>query len=157
MWPLVFTLAAMLFMPGAVQAQANMGASEAESALQLLITELDARWNARDADSMSRLFTSDVDFRIYGTRHHRSREEFRSHYATAFSRIAPDVRHATSLNSVRLLAPGVALLDGEVVVNKMGAPDAEARRFDYAAVAIHRDGAWMFDAFRVAAQTKSTR
>jgi hypothetical protein len=56
-----------------------------------------------------------------------------------------------------VLAPGVALLDGEVVVKKVGTPDAEGRRFDYSAVAIHRDGAWMFDAFRVAAQNGSSR
>ena len=106
---------------------------------------------------MSQLFAPDVDFRIWGSREHRSREEFRSHYAQAFARIAPDVRHATSLTSIRLLARDVALLDGEVVVNKLGAPEAEARRFWYSAVAAQRDGAWLFEAFRVALQTKPAR
>jgi uncharacterized protein (TIGR02246 family) len=127
-------------------------AGEPEGELRALIVELDARWNARDADSMSRLFTPDVDFRIYGTRHHRSREEFRRHYAQAFARVSPDVRHATTLGTVRTLAPGLALLDGEVVVAKPGAPEAETRRFHYSAVALKLDGAWLFDAFRVAPQ-----
>jgi uncharacterized protein (TIGR02246 family) len=155
MRPFFLMLVAILSMPPLVQAQPVKGPGEADPALHLLVAELDARWNARDAESMSRLFTTSVDFRIYGARHHRSREEFRSHYAAAFARIAPDVRHATKLTTVRLLAPGVALLDGEVVVSKVGDPEAEARRFDYSAVAINLDGAWLFDTFRVAPQAKT--
>lgn len=129
-------------------------AGEVEPELRALVLELDARWNARDADAMSLLFTPDVDFRIWGTRHHRSREEFRRHYAQAFTRVAPEVRHATTLGTVRLLAPGLALMDGEVIVSKPGAPEAETRRFHYSAVALKRDGAWLFDAFRVALQAR---
>ena len=106
---------------------------------------------------MSRLFTRDVDFRIYGTRHHRSREEFRHHYAQSFPRVPSDVRHATTLSTVRVLGPGLALLDGEVVVGTPGAPEAEIRRYHYTAVALQRNGAWLFDAFRVALQTKPAR
>jgi uncharacterized protein (TIGR02246 family) len=147
----------MLFTVPAVHAQTGGKAAELEPQLRVLVAELDARWNARDADSMSRLFTPDVDFRIYGTRHHRSREEFRSHYAQSFPRVQPEVRHATTLNTVRLLGPGLALLDGEVVVGKPGAPEAETRRYYYTAVALQQNGAWLFDAFRVALQTKPAR
>lgn len=128
-------------------------AAELEPELRALLAELDARWNARDADSMSRLFAADADFRIYGSRHHRSREEFRHHYAQSF----PGVRHATTLSSVRLLGPGAALLDGEVVVGKLGAPEAETRRYYYTAVALRQNGSWLFDAFRVALQTRPAR
>jgi uncharacterized protein (TIGR02246 family) len=148
----VIFLATFLIVPAA-HAQTDSTAREIEPALRALLTELDARWNARDADGMSRLFMAEADFRIWGTRHHRSREEFRQHYAQAFPRVPPTVRHATSLTSLRVLVPGVVLLDGEVVVTDPGRPEAE-RRFDYAAVALWRDGVWLFDVFRVAQQQK---
>jgi uncharacterized protein (TIGR02246 family) len=148
----VILLATVLIVPAA-HAQIDPKARELEPALRALLTELDARWNARDADGMSRLFMAETDFRIWGTRHHRSREEFRQHYAQAFPRVPPAVRHATSLSSLRVLAPGVVLLDGEVVVTDPGRPEGE-RRFDYAAVALWRDGVWLFDVFRVAQQQK---
>jgi uncharacterized protein (TIGR02246 family) len=147
----------MLLMAPAVHAQTGGTAAEREPELRAFLAELDARWNARDADAMSRLFTPDVDFRIYGTRHHRSREELRHHYAQRFLNVHPDVRHATTLSTVRWLGPRLALLDGEVVVGKPGAPEAETRRYDYTAVALQQDGAWLFDAFRVAVQTKPAR
>jgi uncharacterized protein (TIGR02246 family) len=144
----------MFLLAPPLHAQSAGKTAETESQLHALLAELDVRWNGRNADSMSLLFTPDVDFRIWGTRHHRSREEFRSHYEQAFSRISPDVRHATTLETVRLLGPGVALLDGEVVVGVPEAPEEEMRRYYYSAVAIQQDGAWLFDAFRVALQTK---
>jgi uncharacterized protein (TIGR02246 family) len=147
----------MLLMAPAVHAQTGGQAAELEPELRALLAELDARWNARDADSMSRLFTPDVDFRIYGTRHHRSREELRHHYAQSFPKVQPDVRHATTLSTVRLLGPSLALLDGAVVVGKPGAPEAETRRYYYTALALQQNGAWLFDAFRVALQTKPAR
>jgi len=154
--PLALVLAMILIAPS-VHAQSGGKATGLEPELRALVAELDARWNARDADSMSRLFTPDVDFRIYGTRHHRSREEFRHHYAQSFPRVASDIRHATSLSTVRLLGPGLALLDGEVVVGKPGAPETETRRYYYTAVALQQNGGWLFDAFRVALQTKPAR
>jgi uncharacterized protein (TIGR02246 family) len=154
--PFVIVLGLLLMAP-AVHAQTGGKVAELEPGLRALVAELDARWNARDADSMSLLFTPEVDFRIYGTRHHRSREEFRHHYAQSFPRVQPDVRHTTTLSTVRLLGPGLALLDGEVVVGKPGAPEAETRRYYYTAVALQQNGAWLFDAFRVALQTKPAR
>ena len=153
--PFVVVLGMFFVAPAVAQTSAKAAGLEPE--LRALVAELDARWNARDADSMSRLFTADVDFRIYGTRHHRSRDEFRNHYAKSFAGVEPDVRHATTLNTVRLLGPGLALMDGEVVVGKPGAPEAETRRYYYTAVALRQNDAWLFDAFRVAVQTRSAR
>lgn len=147
----------MVFIAAAASAQTRGATAELESELRALVAELDARWNARDADSMSRLFTGDVDFRIYGARHHRSREELRQHYAQSFLRVPPDVRHATTLTTVRLLGPGLALVDGEVVVGKPGAPAAETRRYSYTAVALQQNRAWLFDAFRVVSRTTPAR
>jgi uncharacterized protein (TIGR02246 family) len=150
---LMVLLGIIPFAPAA-HAQTGGTAAELEPELRALLAELDARWNARDADLMSRLFTSDVDFRIYGTRHHRSREELRHHYAQSFPRVPSEVRHATTVSTVRSLGVGLALLDGEVLVGKPGSAEAEIRRYYYTAVAIQRNGVWLFDVFRVAVQAR---
>ncbi len=133
-------------------------ADNVDAELKALVTELDARWNARDADAMSKLFAPDVDFRIYGTTQYRSRDEFRLHYQEAFAtRVPADMRHATSLETVRIVASGMAVLDGEVEVGKPGAPASELRHFYYTALAIYRDGSWVFDTFRVAQKSGPAR
>jgi uncharacterized protein (TIGR02246 family) len=132
-------------------------AGDVDAELKSLITELDTRWNARDADGMSKLFAFDIDFRIYGTSRYRSRDEFRLHYEEAFSTRAPsDVRHTTSLETVRIVAAGMAVLDGEVEVGELGAAASEMRHFYYTALATKRDGSWVFDTFRVAQKSNTT-
>jgi uncharacterized protein (TIGR02246 family) len=108
--------------------------------------------NARDSEPFSRLFTVDHDFRNYGRRHDRSRDALRSRYAQAWLNTPPGVRHKTSVDTVRSLGPGVALVDGEVLVGVPNAPEGETRRYYYAAVVVLRDGEWLFDAFRVTPQ-----
>jgi uncharacterized protein (TIGR02246 family) len=125
-------------------------AGQPEAELRVILTDLDARWNARDADSMSRLFTESMDFRIYGTRQYRDRLEFRQHYETAFAKMAPNVRHATTLETVRLIAPDMAVVDGEVTVTDSSDANFQTRRYHYTALAIRGPDGWQFDVFRVA-------
>ena len=125
-------------------------AGQPEPELRAVLTNLDARWNARDAESMSRLFTENMDFRIYGTRHYRSRAEFRQHYETAFGKMAPNVRHATTLETVRLIAPDIAAVDGDVTVTDRSDPNFQTRRYHYTALAVRGPDGWQFDVFRVA-------
>jgi uncharacterized protein (TIGR02246 family) len=133
-----------------VQAQAGGPVGDLDRQVRALVAELDRRWNARDAEPFSRLFTADADFRIYGRRHDRSRDEVRRRYEQSWPRVPPGIRHQTSVGTVRPLAPGVALLDGEVAVGEPDASASERRLYHYTAVAVLRDGEWLFDAFRVA-------
>ena len=101
-----------------------MGNKDVEQKVQAPIVELDARWNSRDAERFSRLFTVDHDFRIYGQRHHRSREALRDRYAQAWPETPRSVRHKSSVDTVRTLGAGVALVDGEVLVGEPDTPES---------------------------------
>jgi uncharacterized protein (TIGR02246 family) len=149
----------LLFIVAMLGLNPDAPAGDVDAELKSLVTELDNRWNARDADGMSKLFAPDVDFRIYGTTRYQSRDEFRLHYEEAFSKRVPaDVRHTTSLETVRIVAAGVAVLDGEVEVGKPGGAALEMRHFYYTALATKRDGSsWVFDTFRVAQKSNDTR
>src|SRR5262249_20021124 len=126
------------------------GEAQPETELRAILTDLDVRWNARDADSTSRLFTENTDFRIYGTRQYRDRREFRQHYETAFAKMAPNVRHAATLETVRHIAPDMAVVDGEVTVTDSSDPNFQTRLYHYTALAIRGPDGWQFDVFRVA-------
>ena len=134
-----------------------MGNKDVEQKARALIVELDARWNSRDAEPFSRLFTVDHDFRIYGRRHDRGREALRDRYAQAWPETPRGVRHKSSVDTVRALGAGVALVDGEVLVGEPDALESETRRYYYAAVVVLRDGEWLFDAFRVTPQPIPSR
>ena len=138
-------------------AETEVRNKDVEQKVQALIVELDARWNSRDAERFSRLFTVDHDFRIYGQRHHRSREALRDRYAQAWRETPRGVRHKSSVDTVRTLGAGVTLVDGEVLVGEPDAPESETRRYYYAAVVVLRDGEWLFDAFRVTPQPIPSR
>jgi uncharacterized protein (TIGR02246 family) len=147
----------LLLIPALIGARSPARASDVDAELKELIIELDSRWNARDAEGMSKLFAPHVDFRIYGSNQYRSRDEFRLHYEEAFStRVPADVRHTTSLQSIRVLASGVAVLDGEVEVGKPGAAQSDLRQFYYTAVVTKEGGTWVFDTFRVAPKLKES-
>ena len=124
-----------------------MGNKDVEQKVQAPIVELDARWNSRDAERFSRLFTVDHDFRIYGQRHHRSREALRDRYAQAWPETPRSVRHKSSVDTVRTLGAGVALVDGEVL------SESPTRR----RAVVLRNGEWLFDAFRVTPQPIPSR
>jgi uncharacterized protein (TIGR02246 family) len=129
--------------------ETETGHKDVEQRVRALIVELDVRWNSRDAGSFSRLFTIDHDFRIYGRRNDRDREALRDHYAQAWSETPLGVHHKSSVDTVRMLGAGIALVDGEVLVGEPDAPASHMRRYYYAAVVVLRDGEWLFDAFRV--------
>ena len=58
---------------------------------------------------------------------------------------------------MRPIGPDVALVDGEVLVDELNAPEGETRRYFYAAVVVLHDGEWLFDAFRITPQPISPR
>lgn len=105
-------------------AETEVGNKDVEQKVQAPIVELDARWNSGDAERFSRLFTVDHDFRIYGQRHHRSREALRDRYAQAWPETPRSVRHKSSVDTVRTLGAGVALVDGEVLVGEPDTPES---------------------------------
>ena len=157
-----------------------MGNKDVEQKVQALIVELDARWNSRDAERFSRLFTVDHDFRIYGQRHHRSREALRDRYAQAW----PELRELAEL----LADPVTTSLEGKSAFPEthplsLGsgrraafATRAASTRCERSALAwrwwmarfwsesptrrravVLRNGEWLFDAFRVTPQPIPSR
>jgi uncharacterized protein (TIGR02246 family) len=97
---------------------------------------LDSTWNARDVEQFSHYFTDDASF---GFVDHgmwlESRASIHSHFAEHLRRQAHDVRQATSMRRIRLIAPDVIAMDGELEVRRESAESAVPRVLQTLAIA----------------------
>lgn len=78
---------------------------------------IDARWNARDADGFSELFTEEASFQFpdRGTSLD-GRATIRRYFAEQFPQFAPELRHRTSVRETRMITPDFHTVDGTVEI-----------------------------------------
>lgn len=133
----------------AASAQANAAVAEStdDATIRSLWAKLDAAWSTRDAEQFSRLFTEDASFGFVGRGQAlESRAIIRQHFTQQFSRQAPELRHLTQVREIRLVAPGVVTVDGNVdVLRKASGESAEStvlRTFAIFAVMLKSDDGW---------------
>jgi uncharacterized protein (TIGR02246 family) len=140
--------------PAAGTAQAPAAGDEAADgpALRALWSTLDATWNARDATRFSDLFTVDASFEFVGRGESMAgRATIYETFAARFGRFAPDVRHVTDVDEIRVMAPEVRTVDGRVEILRAG-PDAAAptviRHFAVFAVMLRTAEGWKIRVLR---------
>lgn len=117
-----------------------------------LWSEVDAAWNARDAQAFSRLFAEDATFRF--VRRGQSldgRQTILEHFGELFPRYAPDLRHHSRIKTIRALAPGVFTADGEVDILRPSGNRAGTvlRTFAIFAMMCEKDEDWSIHALRI--------
>ncbi len=123
-----------------------------QSVLQLA-TELDRRWNERNARAFADLFAPDGDFRfhtglwIVGK---GSIEEFWRDQV--FAGLAQGIQHAVTAKRVRFVTDNVAIGDGTIrIVELIEGQERVHLETEVTAVAVKKDGHWYFSAVRLTA------
>lgn len=129
------------------------GSSEA-AAICGVWAQIDAMWNARDAERFSRLFADDVTFRfVQRGQSLDGRTTIFEHFREGFPQYAADLRHHTRLSAIHRIAPGVFTADGSVEILRVAAggdaPPAVLRTFAIFAVMSRKDEVWIVRALRV--------
>lgn len=139
---------------GAVVIDAAADGTSTREAVRDVWTQVDAAWNARDAQAFSRHFAEDVSFRF--VRRGQSldgRATLLEHFGEQFPRYAPELRHRTRIDAVRGVAPGVSTAEGEVRIVRPAAdveePPVVLRTFAIFAVMSASGEAWTIRALRV--------
>lgn len=100
-----------------VGAPAHGAEPPADEAVRALWSAMDARFDARDAEGLSRLFTTDASFvRVKSREALEGRAAILGEFAGRFPRFAPEVRHRTSMRQSFGLAPGLLGADGTVEI-----------------------------------------
>jgi len=152
--PVFLGLALLVGFPGTPGAQVLSMASAEGDALAALVQELDAAWNARDADRFSAVFTEDGSFQfpVEGLAL-RGREDIRRHYAQQFASFPPELRHVTTTGESDAIGPGVVAVDFEVEIlgtdPNTGAAQAPVAHYRGLGVGVHTDSGWRIRVARV--------
>lgn len=115
-------------------------------------TELDAAWDARDAQRFAALFTVDADFEIVGRGQPLlGRSAIDADFSQRFPGFPPELRHRTRIDRIGQPAPGLWAIDGGVDVVRIAAEDDAAtllRGFALFALMRQDEAGWRIHALR---------
>lgn len=132
----------------------SAGGSSGHAAIRAAWSQVDAAWNARDAERFSRLFADDVSFRfVQRGQSLDGRTTIFEHFHEGFPSYAPDLRHRTRISTVHAIAPGVFTADGQVEILRLAAGGNAAptvlRTFAIFAVMSGKEEDWIIRALRI--------
>ncbi len=121
--------------------------SSDRSRLEKLVEALEDAWNAGDSTAFAAAFAEDADFvNVYGM-HARGRTAIAKGHHFIFTTIYRHSKVEYRVVSVRMLAPGVALVHASARLNVPGGPLAGTHEAFWSGVATLIDDAWKFAAF----------
>lgn len=153
---LVVRIAALMLvgaaLPGPARAQppSVTAASAVDTSIQALFAAIDARWNARDAAGLAALHTPDTDVSIRGLPRLRGQAALRDAFGPSFAAGAV-ARHRTVVSETELIAPGIAVAEGRVLLDAPPADTTGARRqLSFVSVVTKASGGWQVRLLRAA-------
>lgn len=123
-------------------------------AIRAVWTTVDERWNARDAEGFSNLFSDEARFGFVNRGEWMDgRAEILRSFLVRFPTITPEIRHQSTTHEVRSIAPGVTMVDGAVRILRTG-PDERTEpdvilTFHFFAVMLQTEDGWRIDELRV--------
>jgi uncharacterized protein (TIGR02246 family) len=117
-------------------------------------TALDERWNARDAEGFSALFSRQARFGFVNRGESLDgRGEILQSFAERFPTFAPEIRHRTTVQEVRPISSELAVLDGGVEILRLAAEEGTEPTtiltFAIIAVMHHDEEGWRIRELRV--------
>ncbi|PTL81926.1 DUF4440 domain-containing protein [Vitiosangium sp. GDMCC 1.1324] len=120
-----------------------------EAAVLDLWRQLHDAWGRGDADGYAALFTEDADYVVFDGSRLKGRAEIAENHRPLFERFMKGSRLESEPASVRLLAPGVALVHGKGAILMAGQKRPSRGRLSVQTlVAVNREGRWRFTAFQ---------
>ncbi len=151
--------AALAQRPAPERAAPDSVAADEQGAVRALAPALDARWNARDADGLARLFTPDADVEIRSDSVQRMRgPAVRDRYRAMLAQAPAALRHRSAVDELHLVAPGVVMADGRAWIER-AAPDssrAPLRAYTTKTLLVRGPGGWRVRLVRSRAEPLDT-
>jgi len=119
-----------------------------EQRIQTLLQQLFAAWGAGDANAYGALFSEDADYIAFDGVNQQGRAAIIASHQPLFSKWLKGSRLTGQIDSLRFLAPDVALIhaSGSILDHGRSTPAPE-RSSSQTLVAKKIDGAWRFVAF----------
>lgn len=124
-------------------------------AVQATWAELDAAWNARDAEAFAEVFTEDATFRFVDRGQVLdTRTVMIEYFSERFPELSPALEHRATIKEVHAVADQVAATDGivEILVHRDDGAAEVAQRFWIMAIMRQSGDSWLIHALRVVQQ-----
>lgn len=99
-------------------------ADDAVSEIRKVWTSLDERWNNRDAERFSTLFSREARFGFVNRGESlNGRGQILQYFSERFPTFAPEIRHRTTVQEIRPISHELAVLDGGVDILRLAADE----------------------------------
>ena len=117
------------------------------SAVETIVTRLEAAWNAMDGDAFAAPFASDADFVNIRGEHFRGRDAIAGGHTAIFRSIYAGSANRYTLESARLVRPDVALAHVHAVLDSPQGPLKGRHGALFSLVLTREPGGWKIAAF----------
>ena len=125
--------------------------SEADRvALERLAAENDAAWDRKDVAAILKQYAAGGTLRVGpAAKMEKGEEEIRTFFQASFARRADGFRHVTELRNIEMIAPGIAMADAHVRVERAdGNGWALVREFSNNSLAVREGKTWKLHSVR---------
>ena len=117
------------------------------AAIEGIVTKLESAWNAGDGPAFGEPFASDADFVTIRAEHFRGREAIANGHSAIFRTIYAGSSNRLTVDSLRLLRPGVALVHVTAVLDVPSGPLAGRHTALFSAVLTQGSSGWEIASF----------
>jgi uncharacterized protein (TIGR02246 family) len=117
------------------------------SAIDAIVSGLEAAWNAGDGGQFGAPFAADADFVTIRAEHLRGREAIANGHAAIFQTIYAGSVNRFTIESLRFLRPDVALVHVDAALDAPVGPLAGKHKAKFSAVLTREPGGWQIASF----------
>jgi uncharacterized protein (TIGR02246 family) len=147
-------LAVLLFLAfsaGSSRAQMPSNRDADTAAITQTVAAFADTWNSHDAHGVAMRYVEDGDFSSIKGEDSHGRKELEDHYKTIFGTFLKNARTTDTVRSVRFLAPDIASVDIDWLVNDPNAPGGVLRKGLLTWIVTKRNGQWMITIYHESA------
>ncbi|HSZ18782.1 MAG TPA: SgcJ/EcaC family oxidoreductase [Candidatus Acidoferrum sp.] len=144
--PLKAALAIWLFLTFSAASSRSQMASNHDAdtaAIKQFVANFADTWNSHDAHGVAMHYVEDGDFSSVKGEVSHGRKELEDHYTMIFTTFLKNAHTTDTVRSIRFLAPDLASVDIDWLVNEPSAPGGVLRKGLLTWMLSKRNGQWM--------------
>jgi len=145
-FPVRAVLAVLLltgFCAAGSRAQMSSNKDADSAAIKQAVASFADTWNSHDAHAVALRYEEDGDFSSVNGEPSHGRKELEQHYQTIFSTFLKNAHTTDTVRSIRFLAPDLASVDIDWLVNEPSAPGGVLRKGLLTWIMTKRNGQWI--------------
>ncbi len=133
----------LFFSAAGLRAKSEPNRDADTAAIKQTVAAFADTWNSHDAHAVALRYVEDGDFASVNGEPSHGRKELEQHYQTIFSTFLKNAHTTDTVRSIRFLAPDLASVDIDWLVNEPSAPGGVLRKGLLTWILSRRNGQWM--------------